>query len=283
MQCTEGDPPKNSQRGLKAARQADGYFLACVCFPKTDLVIRTPGVGPTRYRTRVVEVIRETPLIVRLRLEFPSGYEYQAGQFMKLYRPDGNARCYSLASVPGLDDFLEIHVRRVAGGATSGWICEQLETGTEVEISEATGECCYVREFPDQPLLLVGTGSGLAPLYGVVRDALRHGHRGEIRLHHGSRDRDGIYLVKGLRAAAGEHGNFTYVPSTSRSSDGDMQLGRADELALAAMPQLKGWRVYLCGHPEMVNATRKRVFLAGASLRDIHGDAFAFDQATAKV
>jgi len=50
--------------------------------------------------------------------------------------------------------------------------------------------------------------------------------------------------------------------------------GRVHEAALRETPGLKGWRVFLCGHPEMVKLTRKNAFLSGASLPDIHADAF---------
>jgi len=37
---------------------------------------------------------------------------------------------------------------------------------------------------------------------------------------------------------------------------------------------LAGWRVFLCGLPDMVHATRKQAYLKGARLADIHADAF---------
>ena len=52
--------------------------------------------------------------------------------------------------------------------------------------------------------------------------------------------------------------------------------GRAADLALARHPQLKGWRVYLCGNTAMVKATKRKAYLAGAALHDIHSDPFEF-------
>jgi hypothetical protein len=45
-------------------------------------------------------------------------------------------------------------------------------------------------------------------------------------------------------------------------------------LALAHTPTLAGWKIYLCGAPDLVNTLRKRVFLGGASMGDIYADAF---------
>jgi NAD(P)H-flavin reductase len=51
-------------------------------------------------------------------------------------------------------------------------------------------------------------------------------------------------------------------------------VGRANDIALSRLPDLKGWRVFLCGHPEMVNETKRQAYLNGASLKDIYADAF---------
>ena len=40
------------------------------------------------------------------------------------------------------------------------------------------------------------------------------------------------------------------------------------------MPKLAGHRVFLCGNPDLVNLLRKKVFLAGAAMKDIYSDAF---------
>ena len=50
--------------------------------------------------------------------------------------------------------------------------------------------------------------------------------------------------------------------------------GRADLVALTDWPNLKGWRVFLCGHPEMVKSAKKRAFLSGAAMQDIYADPF---------
>ena len=58
----------------------------------------------------------------------------------------------------------------------------------------------------------------------------------------------------------------------------DFEQGRANEVALKKVSDLKGWRVYLCGHPDMVNDTKKQAFLKGASMQDIFSDPFLVPQ-----
>src|SRR5205085_691623 len=131
---------------------------------------------------------------------------------------DGLVRSYSLASLhspPGLpagDTLLELHVRKVTGGQMSKWLHDDVAVGEPLELRGPSGDCFYVAGRPVQPILLIGTGTGLAPLYAIARDALRHGHTGPIRLYHGGLDPSGLYHVDELRRLAATHSNFEYVP-----------------------------------------------------------------------
>lgn len=276
MRAVKTEPPAAAQRGLKDSLKQQHYFLACACTPEGDFAATLSGPELIRLPARVVAIEKLTRRIARVRLDHADAFEYRAGQFLNLSRGDGLTRSYSIASLPYTDDYLELHVARLDGGCMSSWIHDELRTGDEIAVSTPLGECCYRPDHPDQPLLLVGTGCGLAPLYGVVRDALHHGHRGPIWLYHGSRDRDGLYLVEELRALAREHDNFNYVPCMDSPAPGeeDFTPQRAHEAALSRHRDMKGWRIFLCGHPEMVKQTKMKSYLAGAALTDIHADPF---------
>ena len=151
-----------------------------------------------------------------------------------------------------------------------------LKVGDSVEISDANGNCFYISDNPDQNILLIGTGSGLAPLYGIIRDALLQGHRGAIKLYHGSKTADSLYMSKELESLSLKHAtNFTYTPCVSGNIvPQGFASGRAHDVAIKENPDLSGWRVFLCGHPEMVATGKKLSFFAGASMRDIYADPF---------
>jgi ferredoxin-NADP reductase/ferredoxin len=281
MLAISGHPTSESQAGLKDSLRKQNFFLICTCVPDGDLEIQRPEAGMVSEQTTVLSVDRLNPEIVRLRLQRPDGYEYYPGQFLNLYNTQGISRSYSLASAPGEEDFLELHIRRIPGGHVSDWAYGELTTGDNVIISQATGDCFYLPGRAEQPLLLIGTGTGLAPLYGILREALRQGHSGPIHLYHGSRAPDGhatphgLYLIDELRQLAAENSQLHYHPCVSSgTAPGGMREGRANELALADHPDLTGWRLFLCGQEEMVKTTKQKAFLAGASLQDIYADPF---------
>jgi len=275
MVAVEGEPTPASQVGVKETLRAGNHFLICSCVPEADMQIVVPDQAGSSFDATVLSLHKLNADVVRLRLMRPDNYDYLPGQFLNLANDAGVTRSYSLASVPGLDDFLELHVRHVPGGLVSGWVAEKLQAGDTVTISQAAGQCSYLPGREEQSLLLIGTGTGLAPLVGIVRDALHQGHSGPIHLYHGSSTTEGLYLVSELMAMDEANAAFHYHPCVSQGTPPqDVQSGRAADVALEDFTQLSGWRVFLCGREDMVRALQKKTFLAGASMQDIFADPF---------
>jgi CDP-4-dehydro-6-deoxyglucose reductase len=282
MQATAGAPSPDSQKGLKDAQRAKGLFLACSCVPTGDLTVSFANDAAQRSRGVIRRVDRLSHDVARVLIDCKEPIAYFPGQFLNLVRGDGLVRSYSLASLhspPGVapgDESLELHVRRVRGGQMSEWLHDETVVGEPVELHGPMGDCFYVAGRPEQPILLIGTGTGLAPLYAIVRDALRHGHTGPIRLYHGARGPAGLYLVDELKRLAERHANFSYTACVLEgpTDDPQVRIGAIDQIVLKDTPKLAGYRAFLCGDPAIVNALRKKVYLAGAKMSDIYADAF---------
>jgi ferredoxin-NADP reductase/ferredoxin len=274
MRAVKGKVPEKAQTGLKPTLIAQNYFLACSFFPAEDVEIAAP-TDIIKLPAKVTRMERLASDIMGIRLKPAQPFEYRAGQFINFYKDEATVRSYSMASVPELEDELFLNVRKVPNGLVSNWIFNDLKAGDSITISEAAGDCFYVAGRPEQNLLLVGTGSGLAPLYGIIRDALLQGHTGRIALYHGNYNAAGFYLVEELKQLAKDHPNFSYTPCVS---EGDAPEGFATgmvlDVALKDNPDLSGWRIFLCGNPMMVNAAKREAFMAGASMQEIYADPF---------
>jgi NAD(P)H-flavin reductase/ferredoxin len=266
LRVVEGEPTAASQRGLKDAWKAQGYFLPCVCHPAGDLRVASIGAD-AQVAASILAVEPLAAEVARVRLACTAPFDYRAGQYVSLVREDGLARSYSLASLPE-DGVVELHVRRLPNGRMSAWLASEARAGQSVRLQGPLGDCFYVPGRPDQPLLLAGTGTGLAPLYGILRDAVRQGHTGPIHLFHGAARSEGLYLGDELDAVASAHPNVEYVP-TLLDRDGPL-----DAVVLKRYPSLAGWRAFLCGDPALVQSLRKQLFLRGIGMREIHADAF---------
>jgi ferredoxin-NADP reductase/ferredoxin len=275
MRSLDNPPPVSAQTGLKDTLQKQNYFLACVCHPEQDMTVALPDQQGASIEAVVIKKQLLTPDIVYLVLEYQTEFNFFAGQFVNLQRPDGLTRSYSIANIPHHEKILKFHIRRLPNGQFSSWVYDELELGDQLTISEAQGFCHYLPGRAEQPLLLIGTGSGLAPLHGIIADALAQEHSGPIHLFHGSRDLNGLYFIDEMRELAEEFDNFYYTSCVSGEGiESDHARGRAHDIALSSIESLSGWRVFLCGHPEMVNQTKRMAFMKGASMADIYVDAF---------
>lgn len=275
MRAVSGTPDGASQAGLSPALREKGFFLPCVCRATGDMVVAKPADALATAPARIgrVEVVGRDVVRVFIRTEGP--FEFRAGQFVNLVRSDGLARSYSLAGTPSEDNTLEFHVRRLPNGRMSSWLSDGACPGDRIEVRGPYGECHYQSDDPAEEIVLIGVGTGLAPLLGVLRDAIARDHRGPITLFHGARDPDGLYLVDELRGIERRHPGFTYVPcALAGAPEPDMRIGTVESIVRARFLSLDGRRAFVCGDPDFVRAMRKSVFLAGASMNAIHSDSF---------
>ncbi|HEB57989.1 MAG TPA: 2Fe-2S iron-sulfur cluster binding domain-containing protein [Gammaproteobacteria bacterium] len=277
MQATRGKVPAQAQKGLKDSHKARGLFLACSCVPEDDLDVCLPDTQQLRIAASIVgrKALSEDVMELSLRVSEP--FPYHAGQYVTLWRDDSLGRSYSLANLPQDDGLLRFHIRHVPGGAFSGWVHDTARVGDALGVQGPLGDCFYVEGNPQQNLLLIGTGTGLAPLHGILLDALAHGHEGEIHLFHGALNRAGLYLHDTLLALADAHDNVHYhacVLHADASLPENITQGDLGTLALERVGNPAGWKSYLCGDPALVTALRKKLFLAGAGMKDIYADAF---------
>jgi len=282
MRATDGNPGSTAQQGLRAAKIEQHYFLACCCRPTENLHIELPDTSSLSVATNIISIDLLTPNTVRIRLSLPENYPYHAGQFLRVFHPLGASRNYSIASLPGVDDFLELHIKILPDGLVSNWLASSLHIGDEINIGEAIGDCYYIADKPQQAMLLIGTGTGLAPLYGILRDAIQQQHQGDVYLYHGVHKQEDLYLDKLLSTLSKKSG-IHYLPSFSAETSENIEYqerannvrnGRCNELALQDHPKLSGWRAYVCGNPTMVKASQKALFLAGVSMSEIFVDSF---------
>ena len=267
--------PAGAQTGLPKNLRVKNYFLACLFYPDFDFTILPAKEKDLFQKADVIEKNMLSDNVLQLILDPIEQLEYHAGQFINIKSDDETVRSYSLASNPYEPKLLELHVKRMPNGKMSNWLFDELRVGDDIEFQGANGNSFYTKDNPEQPLLLIGTGTGLAPLVSIARYAISQGHSGEIVLYQGTRHSSGLYLNNELTALSTTIENFSYFACLSGEIEfGGTLHGRANELAMQQHKDLTGWQVFLCGEPKMVKETQQRVYLAGANLDEIHTDPF---------
>lgn len=281
MVASAGSLPESAQAPLREIERRQGMFLACVCRPSDDLEVREIGdAGSTA--AELVEVAHLSESVVRLRVRAREPFAYEPGQYLSLRRADGLTRSYSLASI-ATEPWLELHIRRVAGGSLSRWAYDEARPGDALTIRGPYGSCCYVEDQPEAPMLLVAVGTGLAPLWGIARQALALGHRGPITLIQAAAEPAGLYMRSEVHELARTHTQLRVRSCVLRGGSGELEQGAVDELAVRLVREsgeAAAHLAYVCGDPAVVHRVRRSLFMAGVSARRIFADAFVVGSAT---
>jgi NAD(P)H-flavin reductase len=264
VRCRQGEPEDAKPQALAAEQRAQGWRLACQCRVVEDLAVEVFDPLRDGLPARVHDVDWPSPTVLRLRVVPERPLRYQAGQHLVLWNA-GIARPYSLASLPGEDPWLEFHLDCRHSGAFSD-AARRLAPGDELRLGELRGGALhYDPDWQERPLLLLASGTGLAPLWGVLREALRQDHHGAIHLIHLANGVDGHYLAEPLRALAGQHPQLK------------VELFTAAELP-AALTELRlvprRTLALLCGHPSSVETFARHLYLAGLPRSQLLADVF---------
>ena len=124
----------------------------------------------------MAETIPETARTTTLRLDVPVWPGHRAGQHVdvRLTAEDGYQaqRSYSIASPPGAER-LELTVVRIDDGEISPYLTTTADVGDQFELRGPIGGWFVWDGDDTTPVLLVGGGSGVAPLMAMMRHHAR--------------------------------------------------------------------------------------------------------------
>ncbi|ROL72944.1 hypothetical protein BLX41_18010 [Pseudomonas protegens] len=265
VHCVRGLPSDSRPDALSDEQRRRGWRLACQCQVVEDLQVETFDPLRDGLPAQVVGLDWLSPTVLRLRVQPERPLRYRAGQHLVLWTASQIARPYSLASLPEEDRFLEFHLDCRHPGQFSD-AARQLQPGDPIRLGELRGGALhYDPDWQQRPLWLLASGTGLAPLFGVLREALRQDHQGPIRIIHLAHDATEHYLAKPLAALAANR------PQLS------VELWQGAELT-TALAQLRlvsrQTQALLCGHPDSVDAFARRLYLAGLPRNQLLADVF---------
>ena len=160
-------------------------------------------------------------------------------------------------------------------GLMSNWLTHQAEVGSSVSIRGPMGDCFYYNpENQSFPIVLAGTGTGVAPLIGIVNHVLKSKHDGKIILIHGGVHDADLYFHNELIMLQNKHTNFKYIPCVLNDSK-LIQKASIENLLIQSFEGIvEKVRLFICGPEETTNKLKIKAFLAGVPSSFIYTDAF---------
>ena len=228
--------------------------------------------APGHWQLGTVSAIkRETPRVKSFRIALPMWMPHLPGQHydVRLTAPDGYRaqRSYSIASSPLDTGEIELTIDRLEDGEVSPYFHDVVVEGDEVEVRGPFTSYFVWRG--EQPVLLVGGGSGVVPLMAMLRHRRRTMPDLPMRLIYSVRNAEDVIYSDELNDDA----VLTFTRSAPDGWAG--HTGRVDEQLVSdqAAPYLAGL-AFLCGSNGFVEAASQLLLEAGLPPRQIRTERF---------
>ena len=161
--------------------------------------------APRFHRLAVEDLRRETPDAISLTFAIPDAlkddYRFSPGRYLTLRTTmDGEEvrRSYSICSGPD-DGEMRIAVKKVDGGAFSGWAADELKSGDEIDVMTPTGRF-GIAPVPEVARIHVGfaAGSGITPILSIIKGVLAREPSSRFFLFYGNRSTGSMLFREAL-------------------------------------------------------------------------------------
>ena len=233
------------------------------------------------WRDATIRAIRpETPSAKTLVLDVPGWPGHAAGQHVdvRLTAEDGYQaqRSYSIASRPGSPD-LELTVEGIEDGEVSPYLTEDALPGDGFELRGPIGGYFVWDASRDEPVLLVGGGSGLVPLMAMLRHRRATGSTVDARLLLSVRTLEDVFYREELEELAADSVDVRITLTRGEAPPGWSGFARRidrDMLADLGPPPAERPRAYVCGPTPFVEEAARLLVELGHEPARVHTERF---------
>ncbi|GAA4407839.1 phenylacetate-CoA oxygenase/reductase subunit PaaK [Nibrella viscosa] len=242
-----------------------------------------------RYYLKIKDITKETPDAVTISFWHPlnEAVRYQPGQFLTFILPMNGSkvrRSYSMSSSPHVDASLSVTVKRLPGGLVSNHICDKMQPGDVLETLEPMGHFVPQLDAANRrQFILIGAGSGITPLFSMMKSILHVEPQSRIWLIYGNRNQESIIYKQHLDAITQVHGNrvmVTHILSQPTPGWSGLQ-GRINQSTLLKVLEeqpndlIQDASYYICGPEGMMDEVRHALTILQVPTKNIHKESFA--------
>lgn len=278
--------PSGPPDALSDADAAQHKALFCQAHPASDLTIQVREVDAAKdievrtlpCRVNKLEHLAHDVIRIYLKLPDTERLQFLAGQYIDVLLKDHAPRAFSIANAPHDDRFIELHIRNVSGGYFSAQVFNQMREKAMLRVTGPLGTF-FLREDSDRPAILIGGGTGFAPIKGILEHAFHSGVQKPLHLFWGVRAKRDLYLEELPARWLQDHPNFSYTPVLSEPMPEDNwsgATGYVSDTVIREYPDLAGHDVYMGGPPVMVEAGHKLFMQHGLDESRFFSDAFEY-------
>lgn len=206
-----------------------------------------------------------------------------AGQCLTLHTEVGGepkCRAYTLSSSPQ-DPFWQVTIKDV--GLVSHHLHQSLQPGDQIRADGPFGDF-NLSALPCERPLLLSAGSGITPMWAMLRDELAKRPEADIRFIHSARSPEDVIFASELAALAEAHSGLRHALVLEKVLEQDQTthpwLGRLDPAMLRELaPDLLSRHVYLCGPAPYMAAVSTMLAELGLPIDQLHQESFGLPEA----
>jgi len=211
---------------------------------------------------------------------------YFSGQFLTVIPViDGVKvrRSYSFSSSPKTDTTPAITVKRIKGGLVSNFLCDQIKVGDSLEVMESMGNF-YIDPNAEihNNYVFIGAGSGITPLYSMIKTLLKAEPKSNIQLIYGSRNENQIIFKSVLDELEKQYaGRFTVLHVISQPAANWPGLkGRINQASIVYYLKqelsihIPSSIYYMCGPEGMMKDVQSSLGMFDVPMEQIHKELF---------
>jgi len=221
---------------------------------------------------KIEEIVQQTPSIKNFFLRLSKPFTHIAGQHIdvRLTAPNGYSamRSYSIASSAASSPIIELAIERLPDGEVSSFFHETAAIGDEIELRGPLGGHFLWPDPAVDAVLLIGAGSGLAPLMAMIR------HRRSLKpavptaLLLSARTAEDVLFSEELHSIELNDAAFVLTLAITRerptrASDFGRRIDGVMVQGIVARLHRKPTQVFVCGSNGFVNLATEGALLAG--------------------
>lgn len=286
----EGDVEmlKYSTFALSDPEKESGHVLLCRTLVYSDAEVEllnydadllSRSIAVKAFNGKLASVEPLTHDIVRIAIDLDEPMKFWAGQFADLTLHGAEiTRSYSMGNPPSEPDRLEFIIKRYPGGAFSTAIGEA-KIGDPITVKGPYGSC-FRREQRDGPMILVGSGSGMAPLMSILLDQAASGETRPVRFFYGARTTQDLFALDVFGDLEARMPDFKFIPALSHveaDSEWNGETGFIHDVLRRHLLDLENTEeadAYSCGPPRMIDAALPTLQMADIDPARIYFDKF---------
>lgn len=208
---------------------------------------------------------------------------FEAGQYAEIALPELDdrpeeerrkmlRRPYSIASSPTEREYLEMLIVLVGDGAVTPKLWS-LPVGGRVWLGPKIKGKFTLQDIPEgKDIVMVSTGTGLAPFVSMVRQHLHNPHYRSFTIIHGARYAADLAYKEELEILAKNNPKFSYLSAVTRE-EGPWEGHRGRVQQFLEPAKYEAWtgrkfnpadmQIFLCGNPAMIDELTPQLIESG--------------------